>query len=217
MDYHYEAKSIEGFVQQLAVSYVAHGYWFYVTGVIPEGKDPHDVDEKLLAKYRIDMSKFTRARRKAAGLANVQYLRHGRFFALIATRGVHDFFSPVEEGGEGGNIRDCREVPIKFASYAISYRGGHAHVRIELETFREVKAYFSDHACHWSAERLGRALGALPFEPYSPVRSQLFVLLRLVNRKRKVAQLELVPSSCLRLRRRILKPFGRLEPESAAA
>lgn len=34
----YEAISIEGFVQQLAVKLVANGYWFYVTGVVPE---PH--------------------------------------------------------------------------------------------------------------------------------------------------------------------------------
>ena len=142
MGYHFEAQTIEGFVQQLAVSYVAHGYWFYVTGVIPEGKDPRQVDEKLLAKYGIEMSKFTRARRKAAGRANLQYLRCGRFFTLIATHGEHGFFSKVDEGGEGESIRDCRETPIKFASYAVSYRGGHAHVRIERETFAELKAYF---------------------------------------------------------------------------
>jgi hypothetical protein len=28
----YLATSISGFVQQLAVSYLPHGYWFYVTG-----------------------------------------------------------------------------------------------------------------------------------------------------------------------------------------
>jgi hypothetical protein len=79
MAYRYEAKSIDGFVQQLAVSYVANGYFFFVTGVIPEGKNQRHVDEKLIAKYGIDVSKFTRARRKAHGQANVQYLRFGRF------------------------------------------------------------------------------------------------------------------------------------------
>jgi hypothetical protein len=143
MGYHYEARSIEGFVQQLAVSYVPHGYLHYVTGVLPEGKDPRQVDEKLLAKYGIDVSKFVRARRKAADFANVQHLRHRRFFAILATHGRHPFFLPVSEGGEGENIQDCRETPIKFGSYAASHRGGHAHVRIELETFRELRAYFS--------------------------------------------------------------------------
>src|SRR5262249_4567587 len=36
--YHWEAVSVAGFIQQLAVSYVGSGYWFYVTGRIPEGK-----------------------------------------------------------------------------------------------------------------------------------------------------------------------------------
>ena len=39
--------SVEGFVQQLAVAYVQHGYRFYVTGQIPEDKDPEQVDRKL--------------------------------------------------------------------------------------------------------------------------------------------------------------------------
>src|SRR5262245_59261961 len=124
MAYRCEAPTIAGFVQQLAVSYVANGYWFYVTGVIPEGKDPRHIDDKLVSKYGIDISKFARARRKASGLANIQYLRHERFFVLAATRGEHKFFLPIDEGGEGQEIRDCRKTPIKFASYAISFRGG---------------------------------------------------------------------------------------------
>src|SRR4051794_1656045 len=126
MPYRCEARTPEGFVQQLAVSYIANGYWFYVAGVIPETKDPRAVDEKLVRKYGIDISKFTRARRKRAGMANMQYIRFERFFVLIATHGRHRFF---EE--EHPAIRDIRERPVKFASYAVSYRGRHAHVRIE--------------------------------------------------------------------------------------
>ena len=29
-----EASTLEGFIQQLAVSYVARGHWFYVTGTV---------------------------------------------------------------------------------------------------------------------------------------------------------------------------------------
>ena len=56
MAYRCEAPTIAGFVQQLAVSYVANGYWFYVTGVIPEEKDPRRVDEKLISKYELAIS-----------------------------------------------------------------------------------------------------------------------------------------------------------------
>jgi hypothetical protein len=44
--YRYEATSLPGFIQQFAVSYVGHGYFFYVTGLmdnchnIPNGSLP---------------------------------------------------------------------------------------------------------------------------------------------------------------------------------
>ncbi len=180
--YRCEAMSVEGFVQQLAVSYLAHGYWFYVVGQIPEGKDPRKVDEKLVARYQIDVSKWARARRKRAGLANLQYLRFGRFFVLLATHGTHPFF---EE--EASSIRDARKTPIRFCGYAISYSNGHPHVRIEQEEYKRLKAYFLDLALHRSAERLGSELARLPFEPYAPIRGQLLAVLRAVNRERKRA------------------------------
>ena len=38
--YRCEATSLAGFVQQIAVSYVANGYYFYVLGRVPDRKDP---------------------------------------------------------------------------------------------------------------------------------------------------------------------------------
>lgn len=35
MEYRYEAASVAGFVQQLICCYLPHGYWFYVSGVVP--------------------------------------------------------------------------------------------------------------------------------------------------------------------------------------
>jgi len=75
----------KGCIQQLAVCYVGRGYWFYVTGEVPEHKDPADVDGKLIERYQVDLSRWARLRRKKAGLASIQYLRHGRFFVLVAT------------------------------------------------------------------------------------------------------------------------------------
>lgn len=43
--YRFEASTIEGFVQQVAVQYFGRGYWFYVSGIVPEGKDPQAVAE----------------------------------------------------------------------------------------------------------------------------------------------------------------------------
>jgi hypothetical protein len=206
MAYRCVASTIEGFIQQLAVCYVAHGYWFYVSGYVPEGKDPRAVDAKLTEKYGIDISKWARARRKAAGLASIQYIRHERFFVLIATRGRHAFFQE-----ERSSIKDCRETPIKFASYAVSYRGGHAHVRVERETFRDLAAYVSDLALRRNESDLERLFRTIPFEPYAPVRNQIHTLLRAVNRKRKTAGLTAINYTCVRQRRQILRPFQDLD------
>ncbi len=206
MAYRCSASTIEGFIQQLAVCYVGRGYWFYVTGFVPDGKDPRAVDAKLIEKYGIDISKWARVRRKAAGLANIHYLRHGRFFVLIATRGNHAFFQE-----ERSSIKDCRETPIKFASYAVSYRGGHAHVRIERETVRELAAHFAELALKRKEADLEKLFRWLPFEPYAPVRTQIQTLLRAVNRKRRTAGLAQIAHTCVRQRRKTVKPFEGLD------
>jgi hypothetical protein len=206
--YRCEATSVEGFVQQLAVSYLGNGYWFYVVGEVPEGKDPRRVDEKLVTRYQIDLSKWARARRKRAGLANLQYLRFGRFFVLLATHGAHRFF-------EEASVRDARRTPIRFRGYSVSYRGGHPHVRIEQEEYKRLKAYFLDLAPHRSAERLAGELARLPFEPYAPIRQQMLAVLRAINRERKRAGFELVPRSCFRFVRRVCRPFEPVDPQPA--
>jgi hypothetical protein len=201
--YRCEALTLEGFVQQLAVSYLANEYWFYVTGRVPERKDPRAVDEKLIAKYEIAISKWARTRRKGEGIANIHYIRFGRFYVLLATHGRHSFFTE-----EASVIRDARHVPIKFGGYSLSFRGGHAHVRIEQGEYKRLKREFLAAAVHRPAEAIERDFRSLRFEPYAPVRRQLFNLLRAVNRARKVAGLELVPNTCLRLNRAIYRPFG---------
>jgi len=149
----------------VACNLLPHGYWFYVTGRVPDEKAPHRIDEKLLRKYGAGLSPAARARRKRQGLANVRYVRHGRFFALLATRGEHPFFEQ-----EAASIRDIRRVPLKFAGYWISYRRGqrtregardaawHAHVQIEPRRFQELRAYFAEMATRCSS-RMRRSGG----------------------------------------------------------
>lgn len=86
-EYQHACVSVAGFIQQLAVSYVAKGYWFYVCGVVPERKDPAKTDRKIMAQYGVGISKWARARKKKAGQANLHYLRHERFWVVIATPG----------------------------------------------------------------------------------------------------------------------------------
>jgi hypothetical protein len=203
---------VEGFVQQLAVAYISRGCWFYVTGRVPEGKNPATVDAKLIERYGIAVSKWQRARRKRAGTANLHYLRHGRFFVLLATHGKHPFF-------EDEPFRDIREAPIKFHGYSIGCGKGadgrwHASVRIHADEYRQLKAYFLDLAVHRSVEQLGDEFHRLPFAPFARVRRQMLNLLRAVNRQRKTAGFEPVPLAALRLRRTPIRPF---EPGKQAA
>lgn len=205
VEYRAVATSVGGFVQQLAVAYLRNGYWFYVAGYVPTHKDPESVDRKLIDRYEIDRSKWARARRKKEGLANLQYLRFGRFFLLLATHGKHPFF---EE--EATRVRDARRQPITFAGYSISHRGGRPHVRIERLDHGLVRDRLLKLALVQSTEAIEREFLWLPFEPYAPVRRQLLALRRAVNWKRKLAGLDPVPVTCIRLRRRIYRPF---EPE----
>jgi hypothetical protein len=205
--YRCEAESAAGFVQQLAVSYIGHGYVFYVTGEIPAAKDPATVDAKLIARYGIGISRWARTRRKKAGLANMHYLRYGRFFVLLASHGEHRFFT------DEPNFRDVRRDAIRFAGYSISLKKGadgrlHPSVRIHSDEYRKLKAYLLDLAPHRSVENLSAVFAAVPFERYAPVRRQLLNLWRAVNRARGEAGFEPVPLSALRLRRRVVRAFA---------
>jgi len=197
--------SVEGFVQQLAVGYVARGFYFYTSGTIKPSKDPAAVDAKLIERYGIDVSKWQRARRKRAGVANLQYLRHEQFFVILATHGKHCFF-----GDEP--FRDIREAPIRFHGYSIGCGKGvdgrwHASVRIHADVYRSLKDYFLDLAVHRSIDNLVKEFQSVRFAPFARVRRQMLNILRAVNRMRKEAGFEAIPTSALRLRRRPLRVF----------
>ena len=220
MKYRCVASSPEGLVQQVAVCYLRHGYWWYVSGRIPKGKDPTSVDQKLIEKYEIELTGRQRAHRKRRGLANMQYIRYRAWFLLLATEGHHPF-----KQQERSQIRDCRRHPIRFEGYSISYRrsgvtpvgGGppkwHACVRIDPRTYNELKAFFIDRACHRSVENLSDDFARVPFARFAPVRRQLLTIQRLVNESRSRVGYSPIPHAALRLRRRIEKPFVHVIPE----
>lgn len=203
MRYRCVTTSLEGFVQQVAVAYLARGYWFYVAGFVPTSKDPSAIDAKLIAKYRIDVSQKERSRRKRAGQSNMQYVRHEQFFLLLATHGQHAFF---EE--EADQIRDARRVAIRYAGYAIAFRNGRVSVRIDPDEYKRLKAYFLELACRRSVDALAAEFGRIALQPYAPVRVQFLNIWRAVNRARRTAGLEAVPIEAVPWRRRIVRPFG---------
>lgn len=206
--YRCEAKTLEGFIQQLAVGYVARGYRFYVTGRTSERKDPASTDRKIIEQYGIGISKWARARRKELGQASIQYLRYQRFFVIISTYGHHDFLAQEQD------VRDICVTPIRLGGYSVSHRGGHAHVRVDQPTYLELRDYFVDRAKHRSLDNMVREFYGFPYEPWKPIIRQAFNIWRRVNRVRKAAGYELVPKEAVWLKRRPVKPFECLSPPS---
>jgi hypothetical protein len=186
-------------------------------------KDAQAIDRKLIEKYGINVSESTRARRKQLGRANLQYIRYGQLFAILATKGEHEFFRI-----ESGSIHDIRHTPLKVGGYSISYRRGgrtrsgekdqswHAHVEIDRRHYLDLKARFLDLATHRTVENLALEFYRIPFEPYAPVRRQLFNLWRAVNRARKAAGYNLIPVEVIPLRRRIVRPYCSVANRPAA-
>lgn len=219
MNYRCVAASPEGLVQQIAVSYLRHGYWWYVAGRIPDQKDCHAVDRKLLEKYEVCVSERQRATRKARALANAQYIRFGHWFCLLVTAGHH----PIKTQER---IFDCRRHPIRFEGYSISYRRSgitargaiepkwHSCVRIDPTTYKQLKVFLVERGKHRKAESVVKDFNNLPYARYAPIRRQILNLLRTVNKARSQAGFEPVPVNRLRLKRKIVSPFGKEKSKS---
>ena len=214
--YKWNATTLEGFIQQLAVAYVARKYFFYVTGQVPKRLNAAEHDQRMLAKFDVARSKWSRyRRRKQCGpdgfpLANVQYLRYCNFWVLLATAGHHRFFDEhcrVDGRGGGRLYFDVRERPISFGGYSIGWRG-RVTVRISPQTYRELRTYFVERAMLGrSTESLERDFATFPLEAYAGVVRQVQAIHRAVNRVRRTAGLPLVPQASLRVKRRVVRPF----------
>jgi hypothetical protein len=61
----------------------------------------------------------------------------------------------------------------------------HTLVRLDTETYKNLKAYMTELATKRSKEDLEDAFRSVWFQPYRPVREQLLNIHRAVNRKRK--------------------------------
>ena len=80
-------------------------------------------------------------------------------------------------------------------------------MRIEQREYQQLKAWFLDLACRSSVESLETAFRAVRFVPYAPVRQQLLVVWRAVNRERRLAGYEPLPIESVPWKRRIVRTF----------
>lgn len=218
--YRCEAETLDGFLAQL-VRYVASGHYFYVTGVVPERKDPKAVDGKLIDLYGIGRPKWERARRRLGDQAGMHYLRYERFFVLVATHGRHRFFEDHEK-----NICDIRRTALKVRGYAVRYtfseleKRWKVFVRLDKETYRSVRAHLLELATRPSyreTDKLVHEFLTLPFQGYSPVRSQALAILKAVNRRRRQAGYAQLPTDIVPRMRPVRQVFAELERTHEAA
>ena len=156
--YKHEATSLEGFIQQLAVSYLARGrYYYYVSGLVPKRLTPHHHDQRMLNKFDVARSKWSRyRRRKRKGpdgrpLANCQYIRFREFWILLCEDGYHDFFDIHTKKDKRGNITeelfsDVREVAVKYGGYSIGYAKERLSVRLSGRAYQALKKYYLEQA-----------------------------------------------------------------------
>lgn len=201
------ATTVEGFIQQVAVSYVLQGYFYYVLGEVPKGKEAEELDSKIRSRYALDVSKWVRARRRRRGQASIQYLRYRRAFVLLATDAADEPYK-LE-----GACQDIREAPLRLFGYEIGcYQRGsgrwHPSVRVERASWRRIVRWFRRRAVSCAAGRLESWINRLPFAPFAPVRGQVLSLLVAINRKRKRASLPLLCGACVRRMRKPVKVFG---------
>ena len=234
MAYQCEAKNEAAFVQQL-VRYANAGYRFYVVGIIGDRKPAEHVDARLIEKFAIDKSSQARSRAKQRGEANVQYIRLGCLWVMLATEGKHRFFEDNRSQSGDKQWHDLRAKALRVGPYAISSKldGGwkkdasklrryRTRVTLTREAYKELVAFFEDKAAHWSRENLEARFEALGqrYLAYRPVREQLIQLVKRVNRKRKLSGYEKIPYTCLKMPScvRTIKVFGkdRVKEESSS-
>ncbi|MDC0935383.1 hypothetical protein OAS39_03775 [Pirellulales bacterium] len=133
--YQWIATSGEGLVRYLAANILPHGYRFYFAGEIKPTTDLNRFDRVMNEKFGYNISRSQRYRRKSArgpdgsllGLANVHYLRHERFYVLIATSGGHPFFNHHMDVARDRNgrvtakrkyFRDIHRDPLFFRGWS---------------------------------------------------------------------------------------------------
>ena len=211
-DYQYEATSVDGFVAQI-VRYVASGYCFYVRCLIPERKELGSVDAKLLTRYHVCQPRWRRERRRLKDNAGIHFLRHGRLFVIMVTKGRHDVFYT----DHGPNVIDIRRVALKVFGYSIRYafsresKRWKVSVRLDEPTYRSLRAHMLTMAVwesHRCPQRMEREFSRLPYQPYSPVYRQLVSIAKAVNRARKRRGFAPIDFHCIPTKKRLRKVFA---------
>jgi len=213
-EYRHHCETLEGFVQR-AVVLSQKGYRYFISGEVPQRKASEEVDEKLLAKYGLRLTRRQRTYRKSKGLPNGHYFRFERRWVVMAT--TRKLFLQVDPNER---VRDLRESPLRVGGYSISLRadgaasrGGirrlRASVRLEARTLRELEAVLADSHQRFGARDLESRIwhASNRWQVYAPVYRQFQGIVRRINEARAAAGLARIGSGCVRISRQSPRHF----------
>lgn len=211
------ARSLRGFVQQIAVGFLAKGYRYYVTGKIPAKKlgKPGEIcasDLKLIGQYGANQSPKVRSAEKTQhGRAGLVYIRWNTKWVMLATPGEHPFFL-----AEGEAVRDIHIDPLLIYGYVISKRNGYTLVDMKDSAFKNIKERFLALALLGRGQ-LERLLEAemRKWAAYEPVKSRWSKLITELNKARKAQKLKPIARDIIPQKRWSVRVFA--EPEAPAA
>lgn len=211
------AESIDEFLAQLT-RLVGNGYYFYFYGELKPGKDVLKLDATLIHLWHLDRPYWRREKRRRGRAPGIWGIRYRRRYLLISTHGTsvekkgepHLFFREYELGK---TLHDIRKQSLNFCGYAIRYTLSkdtgrrRLFVRLSKQTYAKLrddlatKAIRQRYACRDAFED---EIRSLPYQWYRPVREQLKVILKEVNRRRRYSGFEPVRLSCIPAKMRVV-------------
>lgn len=170
------------FMLQQIIYLVSKGYTYYTTGEIPLDKasKARSIDQKIINKYNIDLSKDQRARRKKKKLANFYYLRWKNQFVILHTEGkleqtADDVFYNIKNKSKGG---DKFKITIgKKLSVNIVLVNEKVTVTLDKSTYKDIKVKLNELVKNKQIKKLYKRFSMLNSIPaWSGIVKQKFLL-----------------------------------------
>ena len=224
--YRCEAKSVDAFLAQV-VRLVGTGHYFYFAGILKNGKDPRELDRKLIREWELDKPAWKREARRRGAAPNIHYLRFGSHYVLIATHGksrngdAHRFFLEYQ-----GQVQDIRKNALHFCGYSIRYPVSketsrrRVFVRLDKGTFERLRGDLLTKSIlvrYREPDAFESFVRCLPLQWYKPVRQQLRVIIKEVNRARRHAALLPIRLLCVPTKMRVTEVFVDATAEESKA
>ncbi|MDQ0808032.1 hypothetical protein [Priestia megaterium] len=149
----YEVISWQGLIQMI-VYLLGRGYYHWHLIYLPESKQDkwESIDKKLIAKYGMDISKYTRRDRKKRKIANFYYLRWQHIAILLHTDGeitskVKASIAKLDDTID--EFYDIRKTHMLLSigdvsTYEIYEHQDKVVVKLEKQCYRELKTGLID-------------------------------------------------------------------------